>query len=433
MNVEDAQSSPKALRIAILVAALGYFVDVYDIVVFSIVRVASLQSLGFSEERILEDGVLLLNLQMGGMLLGGIFWGLLGDKIGRIQVLFGSILLYSVANLANAFVHDLTSYGICRFFSGVGLAGEIGAGITLVSEMMPKNRRGLATTLVATIGVSGAIAASTIGELVHWRTAYIIGGLGGFALLALRVGAFESGIFRAVKEDSSIKKGDISLLFRDRRFARYISCICVGIPLFFFVTLLMALAPEVGKALNVTAPLSAGQAALHYSIGITLGDVASGLLSQYLKSRKKALAIFLMGALIISSLLVFADGASPRYFYNLALIGGFSIGYWAMLLTTAAEQFGTNLRATVASTVPNFVRGSTIGITLLFEFLRPYLGMIESVRVVGALSFAIGFWGLYRLRETFHVDLDFIEQRGVSNDDVPSISEKDERLVVNGY
>ena len=431
MTVQDTQSSPKALRIAILVAALGYFVDVYDIVVFSIVRVPSLQSLGFSDERILQDGVLLLNLQMGGMLLGGILWGLLGDKIGRIQVLFGSILLYSIANLANAFVHDLPTYAICRFFSGVGLAGEIGAGITLVSEMMPKNRRGLATTLVATIGVSGAIAAATIGEVVHWRTAYIIGGLGGFALLALRVGAFESGMFQAVKENVSIKKGDIFLLLRDRRFPRYISCICVGIPLFFFVTLLMALAPEVGKALNVTAPLSAGQAALHYSIGITLGDVASGLLSQYLKSRKKALAVFLMGAFVVSLLLAFANGASPRYFYNLALLGGFSIGYWAMLLTTAAEQFGTNLRATVASTVPNFVRGSTIGITLLFEFLRPYLGMIESVRMVGALSFALGFWGLYRLRETFHVDLDFVEQRGVSNNDTLTGANEELRYVAN--
>lgn len=432
MTVQDIQSSPKALRIAILVAALGYFVDVYDIVVFSIVRVPSLQSLGFSDEQILNDGVFLLNLQMGGMLLGGILWGLLGDKIGRIQVLFGSILLYSIANLANAFVHDLTAYATCRFFSGVGLAGEIGAGITLVSEMMPKKRRGLATTLVATIGVSGAIAAATIGEVVHWRTAYIIGGLGGFALLALRFGAFESGMFQAVKEDTSIKKGDIFLLLRDRRFVRYISCICVGIPLFFFVTLLMALAPEVGKALNVTAPLSAGQAALHYSIGITLGDVASGLLSQYLRSRKKALAIFLTGAFVVSLLLAFANGASPRYFYNLALLGGFSIGYWAMLLTTAAEQFGTNLRATVASTVPNFVRGSTIGITLLFEFLRPYLGMIESVRVVGAVSFALGFWGLYRLRETFHVDLDFVEQRGVSNSDVLIVSETEQRSVING-
>jgi hypothetical protein len=298
--------------------------------------------------------------------------------------------------------------------------------------MMPKKRRGLATTLVATIGVSGAIAAATIGEVVHWRTAYIIGGLGGFALLALRFGAFESGMFQAVKEDTSIKKGDIFLLLRDRRFVRYISCICVGIPLFFFVTLLMALAPEVGKALNVTAPLSAGQAALHYSIGITLGDVASGLLSQYLRSRKKALAIFLTGAFVVSLLLAFANGASPRYFYNLALLGGFSIGYWAMLLTTAAEQFGTNLRATVASTVPNFVRGSTIGITLLFEFLRPYLGMIESVRVVGAVSFALGFWGLYRLRETFHVDLDFVEQRGVSNSDVLIVSETEQRSVING-
>ena len=430
MQLENASSS-NALRIAILVAALGYFVDVYDIVVFSIVRVPSLNDLGLSDEQVLEDGVLLLNLQMGGMLLGGILWGLLGDKIGRIQVLFGSILLYSVANIANAFVHDLTTYSLCRFFSGVGLAGEIGAGITLVSEMMPTKKRGLATTLVATIGVSGAIAAALLAEVFHWRTSYIIGGVGGLALLALRIGVYESGMFSAIKNDSSIRRGDILLLFRDGRWTRYISCICVGIPMFFFISLLMALAPEVGAALNTTAPLSAGQAALHYSIGLTLGDVASGLLSQYFRSRKKALAVFIVCALLSSGLLAFAHGASPRYYYNLALLGGFSIGYWAMLLTTAAEQFGTNLRATVASTVPNFVRGSTVGITLLFGLLRPYLGTIESIRFVGVVCFGLGFWGLYRLRETFHVDLDFVEQRGVSNNDTPASDNDELRYVAN--
>jgi putative MFS transporter len=430
MQLENASSS-NALRIAILVAALGYFVDVYDIVVFSIVRVPSLNDLGLSDEQVLEDGVLLLNLQMGGMLLGGILWGLLGDKIGRIQVLFGSILLYSVANIANAFVHDLTTYSLCRFFSGVGLAGEIGAGITLVSEMMPTKKRGLATTLVATIGVSGAIAAALLAEVFHWRTSYIIGGVGGLALLALRIGVYESGMFSAIKDDRSIRKGDILLLFRDGRWTRYISCICVGIPMFFFISLLMALAPEVGAALNTTAPLSAGQAALHYSIGLTLGDVASGLLSQYFRSRKKALAVFIVCALLSSGLLAFAHGASPRYYYNLALLGGFSIGYWAMLLTTAAEQFGTNLRATVASTVPNFVRGSTVGITLLFGLLRPYLGTIESIRFVGVVCFGLGFWGLYRLRETFHVDLDFVEQRGVSNNDTPASDNDELRYVAN--
>jgi putative MFS transporter len=411
------KTGDNAIKAAVLVAALGYFVDVYDIALFSIIRVPSLRELGLSEERILNDGVILLNLQMAGMLLGGILWGVLGDKLGRIQVLFGSILMYSIANLANSFVHDMTTYSICRFFAGLGLAGEIGAGITLVSEMMPKKRRGLATTLVAAVGVSGAIAAALVGDMLYWRTAYIVGGLGGLALLALRVGVYESGMFNAVKEDGSIKKGDLALLTRDGRFLRYLACVGVGVPMFFFIALLMTLAPEIGRALRTTEELRAAQACLYYAIGMTLGDVASGLLSQYLKSRKKVLALFITSAATIMTLMVFAEGRSAQFYYNLSLIGGFSIGYWAVLVTTAAEQFGTNLRATVTSTVPNFVRGSTVIITLLFEALKPYLGTIEAVRVVGLVCYAAAFLGLYALRETFHADLNCVERRGAINTD----------------
>lgn len=426
-------SSDGAIRAAILVAALGYFVDVYDIALFGIVRVPSLKDLGFSEERILYDGVTLLNLQMGGMLLGGILWGILGDKLGRVQVLFGSILMYSIANLANAFVYDMTSYSVCRFLAGLGLAGEIGAGITLVSEMMPKNRRGLATTIVATVGVSGAVAAALVGDFLHWRTAYIVGGFGGLILLALRVGVYESGMFSAVKDNNEIARGDPTLLFSRGRLWRYLACIGVGIPMFFFIALLSTLAPEIGRALNTTGELRSAQTVLHYAIGITIGDVASGLLSQYLKSRKKVLAVFVASAAIIMTLMVFAQGCTPQYYYKLAFLGGCSIGYWAVLVTTSAEQFGTNLRATVASTVPNFVRGATVPITLLFEGLKPYLGTIESVRVVGMICYGVAFLGLYSLRETFHQDLNFVERRGATNDDalIDVVNAGEERRVGN--
>jgi putative MFS transporter len=426
-------SSDPAIRAAVLVAALGYFVDVYDIALFSIIRVPSLKDLGLSDDRILYDGVTLLNLQMGGMLLGGILWGILGDKLGRIQVLFGSILMYSIANIANAFVHDMTSYSICRFFAGLGLAGEIGAGITLVSEMMPKNRRGLATTIVAAVGVSGAMAAALIGDLLHWRTAYMVGGVGGFALLALRVGVYESGMFNAVKEDGEIAKGDLTLLFRDGRLWRYVSCICVGVPMFFFIALLMTLAPEIGKALNMSGELRSAQAILCYSIGITLGDVGSGLLSQYLQSRKKVLGLFLVSAAITMTLMVVGEGRSPQYYYTLSCLGGFSIGYWAVLVTTSAEQFGTNVRATVTSTVPNFVRGSTVAITLLFEGLKPYIGTIDAVKVVGLICYGFAFVGWYALRETFHADLNFVERGGVANSDVLTTERQlpEEKMVGN--
>lgn len=411
--MEREESSASAIRAAILVAALGYFVDVYDIVLFTIIRVPSLRELGLEGEQLLSDGVWLLNLQMGGMLLGGIVWGVLGDKLGRIQVLFGSIVMYSLANLANAFVHDVTSYSLCRFFAGLGLAGEIGAGITLVAEMMPQHRRGLATTLVATIGVLGACVAGLLGDVFHWRTAYIVGGLGGLLLLALRVGVYESGMFNAVRDDRGITKGDLSLLVRDGRLGRYLSCIFVGMPMFFFVGLLITFAPEIGKALQISGDLEAAQAVLCYSMGMALGDVASGLLSQYFKSRKKVIGLFLVVAAVTMTLMVTGEGRSPLYYYTLISLGGFGIGYWAVLVTTSAEQFGTNLRATVTSSVPNFVRGTTIPVTLLFEVLKPYLGMLDAIRVVGILCFGFAAFGLRSIHETFSADLNFVEHRGL--------------------
>ena len=427
------ESSPRAIRAAVIVAALGYFVDVYDIVLFSIIRVPSLRELGLDGEQLMSNGVWLLNLQMGGMLLGGILWGILGDKLGRIQVLFGSILMYSVANVANAFVNDVTSYSVCRFFAGLGLAGEIGAGITLVAEMMPRHRRGLATTLVATIGVSGACVAALLGDFFSWRTAYMVGGLGGFLLLALRVGVYESGMFNAVRENKEIAKGDLTLLLSDGRFWRYLSCVGVGMPLFFFVGLLITFAPEIGIALQMTGDLKASQAVLYYAAGMVMGDVASGLLSQYLHSRKKVLGVFLVFAAAIMTLMVTGEGNHPTYYYALTLLGGFSIGYWAVLITTSAEQFGTNLRATVTSTVPNFVRGMTVPITLLFEALKPHLGTVDAVRVVGILCFGLAALGWRSIKETFHTDLNFIERRGGAQD-VPSSEWREppeERLVGN--
>lgn len=432
-SVEHEGASVRAIRAAVLVAALGYFVDVYDIVLFTIIRVPSLKDLGIQDEQLLLDGVWLLNLQMGGMLLGGILWGILGDKLGRIQVLFGSILMYSVANLANAFVGDITSYSVCRFFAGLGLAGEIGAGITLVAEMMPRHRRGLATTLVATIGVSGACFAAFLGDTFSWRTAYVVGGVGGFLLLALRVGVYESGMFNAVRDDKDIAKGDVSLLFSDGRLSRYLSCVGVGVPMFFFVGLLVTFAPEIGKAMNMTGDLKASQAVLCYAAGMVLGDISSGLLSQYLQSRKRVLGLFLAAAAAVMTLMVTGSGHSPTYYYTLTFLGGFSIGYWAVLITTSAEQFGTNLRATVTSTVPNFVRGMTVVVTLFFEGLKPLLGTVDAVRVVGVLSFCVAALGWRSIRETFHADLNFVERRG-SVDPSPLVEEighSEERLVGN--
>lgn len=397
-------------HIPILVAALGYFVDIYDLILFSIVRVPSLTDLGLSGDALLESGVLLLNMQMAGMLVGGIAWGVMGDRRGRLSVLFGSIVLYSLANIANAFVHDVPSYAALRFIAGVGLAGELGAGITLVSEILPRDIRGYGTTIVASVGVMGAVVAVLVGDAFSWRTAYIVGGVMGLALLVLRIGVFESGLFEGVKR-IGVSRGNFFALFnRPARARRYMSVVLVGLPIWYVVGVLITFAPELGAAVGVTPAPRAARAVLFAYLGLTLGDLASGLISQWIRSRKRALGLFL-GMTTASILLYFAPVAkSLPVFYAICFGLGVSIGYWAVFVTVASEQFGTNLRATATTTAPNFVRGAVVPVTLLFQALRAPLGLPMSGLVVGLLTLSIAAVALAGLEETFGRDLDFVEE-----------------------
>lgn len=399
----------RSLKAALLVAALGYFVDVYDLILFSVVRVSSLQDLGLQNEEILSTGVYLINMQMAGMLLGGLLWGILGDKRGRVSVLFGSILLYSAANLANAHVSGVDSYAFWRFIAGLGLAGELGAGITLVMEMMPKDKRGYGTTLIATVGVMGAICAALTGSYIDWRTNYTIGGLMGLALLGLRIAVHESGLFKMLDLDSS-RRGSIALLFASgERIKRYFLCILSGLPIWSVVGVLVTFAPEIGVALGINGPVTAAGSVLYTYIGLCLGDLCSGLLSQRLKSRRKVLFAFILSTAFFTILLISSGGFTNRTFTLLFLPLGFSLGYWAVFVTVAAEQFGTNLRATVATSVPNFVRGAAVPMTFLFNYLIPYTGTVKSAAIAVTISIILALFAVSRLRESFDYDLNFIE------------------------
>src|SRR6185312_6239212 len=175
-------------NLAVIVGALGYFVDIYDLLLFNIIRLPSLRSLGLTADEADKRGLTILSIQMGGLLIGGIIWGILGDKKGRLRVLFASIILYSLGSIANGMVHTVTQYEVARFITGLGLAGELGAGITLVSELMPKEKRGISTAWVAGIGLTGAVFAFLIkywfvgADGAGWRTCYYIGGGLGFLL-----------------------------------------------------------------------------------------------------------------------------------------------------------------------------------------------------------------------------------------------------------
>lgn len=395
----------------VIVSALGYFVDVFDIILFSVVRVTSLKDLGLVGDEITTNGAFLINCQMIGMLLGGILWGILGDKIGRVKVLFGSILLYSLANIFNAFVQSIDSYAFWRFIAGVGLAGEIGAGITLVAESLPQKIRSLGTTIVATVGVLGAVMAGFIGDYLPWRYSYIIGGALGIVLLALRVSVHESGLYAEVAKRENVRCGDLPLLFSSRkRIFRYAQCILVGLPTWFIVGILMTFSPEISKELDAPEIPKVGMVIVWCYTGLFLGDALSGVLSQVLQSRRKVLLLFLLVGIFSSASLLLQNAPSIVTLYGAYLLIGISAGYWVLTLTTAAEHFGTNLRATVTTTVPNFIRGALVPMTTLFAYLKPEYGAIGSAQIVGALTFVLAIAALYFLQETYHRNLDFTEE-----------------------
>jgi MFS family permease len=397
------------LRIPVLVAALGYMVDMYDLFLFSIVRVPSLKALNLSGESILQEGLMLLNLQMAGLLIGGVVWGILGDKKGRLSVLFGSILIYSVANIANGFVTNINQYAILRFIAGFGLAGELGAGITLVTEILHKKIRGYGTTLVATMGVLGALLAYVIAYLFDWRASYIIGGCLGLVLMVSRVKVFESGIFLRLKE-KQVKRGNILMLFNNKtRLLKYVTSIVIGMPIWFVTGILITFSPEFGQAMGLDQPVDAGKAVLFTFGAQVAGNIVSGTLSQYFQSRKKVILIFMLLSFAFVVIMLLFPVQHITLFYLLCACLGFGSGYWTLFITVAAELFGSNLRATVATTVPNFVRGTIIPLTALFVLMKSYAGVLHGALIVGVITYALALLALFYLEETFKKDLNYTE------------------------
>jgi MFS family permease len=401
----------KGVKGVVIVAALGYFVDVYDLLIFSIVRVASLKDLNVPPELLMSTGVMLLNAQMAGMLIGGIFWGVLGDKKGRLSVLLGSIFVYSIANIANGLVTSISAYSTWRFIAGVGLAGELGAGITLVSELMSKEKRGLGTTIVASIGVLGAVFAAIIGEFLTWKQAYFFGGALGLALLGLRVAVQESGMYDALKRKAHVKRGNlVDLINNKKRLWKYLNCIFVGLPIWYVIGILVTFSPEFGKSFGITDPVSAGRSVLFTYIGLVLGDLASGLISQFIKSRKKVLGAFILLTFSSVCFYLFSGLKSPTQLYWACMPMGFAVGYWAVFVSNAAEQFGTNLRATVTTTVPNFVRGAVVPLTWAFDYCKVHFGLIHGALAVGIVCTLLALMALFVMHESYGKNLDFIEE-----------------------
>ena len=401
-------SSSNPFNIVVIIAALGYFVDIYDLILFSIVRVPSLQAIGIPAGQIKDSGIFLINMQMIGMLIGGVVWGILGDKKGRLSTLFLTILLYSLANIANGFVQNLNQYALLRVVAGFGLAGELGIGITLVSEVMTKESRGWGTSIVSGIGIVGAALAFWVSEW-GWREAYWVGGVLGLLLLGLRVYVHESGMFDKLKQ-SSAKRGDFLSLFKNwKRFYKYISCIFVGIPVWFTIGILVTFSKEFGEALGIAVPISPGKAIMFHYVGAAMGSIITGYISQKLKSRKKALWIAITTLGVLSIGYFSAKEISAELFYFIIFLLGLAQGYWAVFITVASEQFGTNMRSTVTTTVPNFVRGATVPMIIWWKYMTEGMGILQSAAIVGIFVVVLAFVAVFFLEESYGKDLDYLE------------------------
>lgn len=430
MNHDATKKKNFQIGLIVVVAALGYFVDIYDLVLFGVVKAESLTQIMVraTADEIASTGKFLFNMQMLGMLIGGLLWGILGDKKGRLKVLFGSILLYSAANIINAFVTDVPSYAIVRIIAGIGLAGELGAGITLVSEMMSKEKRGYGTMIIVTFGALGAVVASLVGakgeaighilemitgiHFANWQVVYIVGGLMGLVLLLLRVGTIESDFFKQMKHEGSVRKGDLRLIFADKyNLIKYIHCILIGIPIWYIIGLLIMNSKDnFGPWLGVDNVVN-GTAVMYAYLGLSFGDLLSGLISQILKSRKIVVYLYLLFTLALTVIFLFVlKDISLSTYYFMCFLLGTGTGYWAIFVTIAAEQFGTNIRSTAANTIPNFVRGSVNIITLFFGLLISF-NFSDGVAalVVGLVFILLALYSITKLKETFGKELNYIE------------------------
>ncbi|WP_294306791.1 MFS transporter [uncultured Chryseobacterium sp.] len=413
--MQELSSSSKLkyiFSIPVIISALGYFVDIYDLLLFGIVRIPSLKALGLNPD---TDGTFILNAQMVGLLIGGIFWGIFGDKKGRLSVLFGSILVYSLTNIACGFLphfpkeHLVYQYAGLRFIAGIGLAGELGAGITLVSESLPKNLRAIGTSVVAGFGLMGAVVAQLTVELAGgWNISYLIGGVLGILLLFLRISVSESGIYKNI-EHKSVSRGNFFSFFTNKdRLIRYLKCIAVGLPTWYCIGILAVLANQFAPEMGI-ASLNPGKAIMWAYIGISVGDLASGFISHLLKSRKMAIFYMLAFTIVGVAIMLFGNTNSETKYYMFCVWLGLGTGYWAMFVTLAAEQFGTNIRNTATTTVPNMVRGLVPVMIFAFDVLKKDFSVIISAAMVGAIVFGLAFYSALTVSETHDKDLEFVE------------------------
>jgi MFS family permease len=310
-------------------------------------------------------------------------------------------------------VQTVPQYTLMRFIAGIGLAGELGASITLVSEMLPKEKRGIAASIIASVGVCGAVTAYFVYQVfLDWRLCYYIGGIMGLLLLLLRANVMESGLYGRIKQ-TNVQRGNFLMLFNNRdRFLRYLKAVVIGLPVWYVIGVLITFSDKFAREFGIEG-IDPGKAIMYQYVAIGIGDLSAGLLSNYLKSRKKAWYVF-FSILAVFIILYFLQGGgrgSTQTMYLLCGGLGFGAGFSVLYITMSAEQFGTNLRASTAISIPNVVRGFLPLIILLHRGLRNLTGdYITGGWMTGIIIMSMALLAAWHTRETFGKDMDFVEK-----------------------
>lgn len=394
--------------LTVLVVALGYYVDAYDLLVMSAVRKPSLLSLGVPESETLNIGLSLLNYQLVGLMIGGVMWGVIADKYGRKKALFGSILIYSFANIANGYINSVNMYYWLRIIAGFGLAGELGVGISLITENVAKERRTISTAIVSFFGMLGASTGGWFGSIFEWQNCFLIGGFAGLLLLLLRLKVEESVMFNEIK-DKNVSKGNIWMIIKNpKTLLTYFFCTLAGAASILFIGVFIQSTPELGKLFNLN--ITAGIALIWYYLGASVSEIIAGLLSKLLKERKAPIYIFYAISLLAITNFCVNVPNSPYFFYLNCLFLGFGLGWWSQLITLSAELFGINVRATAATSIPTFARAWNIPFSNIFKQNIPNLGIVNSAFGIGVIVVSLAIISITMVKETFENDANFIER-----------------------
>ncbi len=403
--------------IILLVTSLGNFVDYGDMFMASLVRNDAIVALGIAQtkEAVLAVGLNLESFQAVGFLLGCFTWGIFADKKGRLQVLYISTLVYSLANILNGLLspewsHVYYWYGGCRLFSGWGLSAEFSVAITLIVEYFSVKKRIIGTMLMTGLGFLGVFLVSWLKFYTHilWNEFFIWGGVAGLVLLVFRFAAQESFMFLN-QQTAAIKKGSLMTLLKQKKYSRqFFLTVWLVLPIF-LVQLILKFSPNISQQIN-SEIISIALVLLIYDAFSIFSDILGCYISYLFNNRMRVLKFYLI--LIFLALLGFAIWpplTTFSWYWVYVPILGLANGYWGLWGTMIAELFGINVRATATTFIVNLSRSFVLILSITFKDLDLRYGFSISVIVLTLVTCGLAFWSVFKIPETAHKNLEYVE------------------------